>query len=307
MVLDTAMLQSLLAAEVNTEGMTPETVRAYQDAKKAAEDLLKSVNEGSASTTQESINQAASDLLKAIAGLRPEEKIVIPEYAVLDALNEAVRLAEAIDRSKYEQEALIGLDGMVACAKTMLNARPQKELQKLVDDMAAMLNRTREGLKEKNTEQKPKPPAAGKTYDVGTLRYKVVKSAAAGGTVTVEKLLKAGSTKVVIPSAVELDGYEFQVTKISAEAFQKRDRIKTLVIGENLASIGKKSFYQCKSLKSITFQGKKAPKIGGQAFKGIKAGCKVFVPKKMAKKQFMLIKSRMKKAGAGNKVIYKKK
>ena len=41
--------------------------------------------------------------------------------------------------------------------------------------------------------------------------------------------------------------------------------------------------------------------------KGIRAKAKITVPKKMAKKQQTALKSRMKKAGTGKRITYKKK
>ena len=51
---------------------------------------------------------------------------------------------------------------------------------------------------------------------------------------------------------------------------------------------------------------KKAPKsIAGNAFKGIKAKCKIFYPKKMKAAELRKLKNKMK--SAGKKVVYKKK
>ena len=151
-------------------------------------------------------------------------------------------------------------------------------------------------------------PAQGKTYDVnGVLRYKVTKSAAANGTVTVVKLLKKSKTKVVIPAAVKLDGYNFKVTAVSANAFKNCKKLISVTIGKNVMNIGKKAFYKCTKLKTIKLKNPKALKISRQAFKDIYENCKITVPKKMAKKQLTVLKTRMKKSGAGSKVIYKRK
>lgn len=72
-----------------------------------------------------------------------------------------------------------------------------------------------------------------------------------------------------------------------------------------MTSIGAKAFYKCSKLKKIVFKGTKAPTIGKQAFKGTAAKCKVTLPKKMAKKQKSLIKSRLKKAGLSSKASVK--
>jgi len=181
-----------------------------------------------------------------------------------------------------------------------------------IRSLLAQLKSAQAALEEKQ-QQTPPPshtntvPAVGKTYTVSGVRYKVTKSAAVGGKVTVVKLLKKSKTKVAIPSTVKLDGYTFKVTAVSAGAFQKCTRLKSVTIGKNVTSIGKKAFYKCKKLKAVTYKSTKAPKIGKQAFKGIQAKARITVPKKMSKKQLAVLKTRMKKAGAGNKAIYKKK
>ncbi|MGN0277696.1 MAG: leucine-rich repeat protein, partial [Hominisplanchenecus sp.] len=150
-------------------------------------------------------------------------------------------------------------------------------------------------------------PAAGRTYDVaGVLRYKVTKSVATNGTAAVVQLLNKNKAGVVIPATVKLDGYTFRVTEISANAFRNCKKLKSLTMGKNVASIGKKAFYKCARLKTVTFKGTKAPKIGRQAFKGIQAKCRITVPKKMAKKQFGRLKTRIRQAGLERKSIIRK-
>lgn len=162
-------------------------------------------------------------------------------------------------------------------------------------------------LRQGNAEVKVpevKVPAAGTTFNVGVLQYKVTKSDAKNGTVAVSKLLKKKS-KVIIPAAVKIDGYTFQVTSIHKQVFQNTKKLKNVVAGKNITSIGAKSFYGCTNLKAIRFMGTKAPKIGSRAFTGIRKNCKITVPKKMSKKNLTKLKKAMK--SAGKKVIYKKK
>ena len=307
---DAALLETVLEVEVQLEGMTQESVQKYNAAKEKAQALFDGIQAGE-TPGQEEVNEAVVDLINAIAGLRPEKTEVKPEYAQLDSLEAAIRGAEAIDRSKYTQDSLQSLDHLVECAKTILASKLLRDYQKLVNDTADAVSWSVKNLTEKPRETETpdkKIPAAGKTYDVnGTLRYRVTKSAAANGTVTVVKALKNTKTKVVIPASVKLDGYTFKVTAISAGAFKNSKNLKSVTIGSSVTDIGKRAFYKCTKLKKITFKGKKAPKIGKQAFKGIQVKCGVTVPKKMTKKQFASIRAKMKKAGAGSRVIYKKK
>ena len=198
-----------------------------------------------------------------------------------------------------------------------LNLRPVKEsdvkeylmehmhlpdYQAQIDAAFKALQEAQAGLKKADITVKV--PAAGTTFTAGILQYKVTKSDAKNGTVTVSKLLKKKS-KVTIPQTVKKDGYTFKVTAINKRVFQKNKTLKTVVIGKNIKSIGAKSFFGCAKLKAIRFMGTKAPKIGSRAFTGIKKSCKITVPKKMSNKNLKKLKKAMK--SVGKKVIYKKK
>ena len=94
---------------------------------------------------------------------------------------------------------------------------------------------------------------------------------------------------------------------MAAGAIQKNAKLKSVTVGANVTSIGKKAFFNCKKLATVTFKAKKAPKIAKQAFKGVKANVKINYPKKMAAKEVKKLKKAMKSAGVGKKAVYKKK
>ena len=121
----------------------------------------------------------------------------------------------------------------------------------------------------------------------------------------VSRLLKKQKSKITVPATVKKDGYTFKVTSINKQVFQKNKKLKSVVVGKNITSIGAKSFYGCAKLKMIRFLGTKAPKIGNRAFAGIRKNCKITVPKKMSKKNLQKLKKGMK--SAGKKLIYQKK
>ena len=58
-----------------------------------------------------------------------------------------------------------------------------------------------------------------------------------------------------------------------------------MTVGKNVKSIGKKAFYNCKKLKTITIKSTKLTKknVGAQAFKNVNVKAKVKVPKSMVK------------------------
>lgn len=152
-----------------------------------------------------------------------------------------------------------------------------------------------------------KVPAKGSVHKSadGKLAFKVTKSDAKNGTVTVSKLLKKMVKTVTIPATVTIDGYTFKVTAVANNVFKNASRLKSVVIGANVKSIGKSSFYKCKKLATITFKGIKAPGVGKNAFKSGKSKVTVKVPKKMKKSQLNKLKKALKKAGV-KKASYKK-
>lgn len=152
-----------------------------------------------------------------------------------------------------------------------------------------------------------KVPAKGSVHKSadGKLAFKVTKSDAKNGTVTVSKLLKKTVKTVTIPATVIIDGYTFKVTAVANNVFKNASRLKSVVIGANVKSIGKSSFYKCKKLATITFKGIKAPGVGKNAFKSGKSKVTVKVPKKMKKSQLNKLKKALKKAGV-KKASYKK-
>lgn len=152
-----------------------------------------------------------------------------------------------------------------------------------------------------------KVPAKGSVHKSadGKLAFKVTKSDAKNGTVTVSKLLKKTVKTVTIPATVTIDGYTFKVTAVANNVFKNASRLKSVVIGANVKSIGKSGFYKCKKLATITFKGIKAPGVGKNAFKSGKSKVTVKVPKKMKKSQLNKLKKALKKAGI-KKASYKK-
>lgn len=148
----------------------------------------------------------------------------------------------------------------------------------------------------------PKPQPVNAVITKGNLSYKVTKSDAKNGTVSVQKLTASGKKKITIPATVAKDGFTYKVTAIGEKAFHNNKKLENIIIGANVTKIGANSFNKCSKLKSIQFKSKKAPMIGKKAFKGIKS-CKVYYPKKMNLKS---LKSKMKGAGLKN-AVYKKK
>ncbi len=147
-----------------------------------------------------------------------------------------------------------------------------------------------------------------------------------GKSVVFKKPASKKITKAVIPASVQLSGVTYQVTGISANAFNGCSKLKSVTIGKNVTSIGAKAFYKCKKLGKITIPSKvekigkqafsgcgrlksmtvktsrlKSKSIGAKAFKGINAKAAIKVPKKKKASYAKIFKAK----GAGKKVKIK--
>ncbi|MCI8562110.1 MAG: type I pullulanase [Lachnospiraceae bacterium] len=109
--------------------------------------------------------------------------------------------------------------------------------------------------------------------------YRVTKTGK-NGTVEYQKPLSQKGT-VTIPKTIKADGKTYKVTSIAANTFKNSKKLAKVVIGSNVAKIGKNAFYGCKSLKNIVINTTKLKKatVGAKAFKGTPAKAVVKVPK----------------------------
>lgn len=161
----------------------------------------------------------------------------------------------------------------------------------------------------------------GKVFTIGKYRYKIT----TGSTAEFAGLGKTGEKKVTIPKSITLGGSSFQVNSIAAKALYKNKKVTTVVIGNNVKTIGKSAFEGCKQLKSVTvgtgvtkinakafkncsklqtvtLRSKQIKSMGKESFKGIKSNAAMKVPsKKMASYKKML-----KKTGLSSRAKIKK-
>lgn len=170
-----------------------------------------------------------------------------------------------------------------------------------------------------------KLPAPGTTITDHKVKA-VFTVAKQGKSVVFKKPASKKITKAVIPASVQLSGVTYQVTGISANAFNGCSKLKSVTIGRNVTSIGAKAFYKCKKLGKITIPSKvekigkqafsgcgrlksmtvktsrlKPKSIGAKAFQGINAKAAIKVPKKKKAAYAKIFKEK----GAGKKVKIK--
>ena len=110
----------------------------------------------------------------------------------------------------------------------------------------------------------------------------------------------ASFVSVNVPDTIVVHGKKYPVVSIAAKAFAKHKSLKSVTIGKNVTSIGKKAFYNCKKLKKIKIRTGKLTKrnVGSKAFSGIHAKAVFKVPGNKLSQYKKMIRSR----GAGKKV-----
>lgn len=135
-------------------------------------------------------------------------------------------------------------------------------------------------------------------------QYKVTKAGKSGGTVTYQKSTNSMKTSITVPPTVKIDNITYKVTGIASDVFKWNSMLRKVTIGKNVSSIGKRAFYKCSNLKTITIKTNKliASKTGADAFKDIHKKVTIKVPKK----KYSAYKKMLKKKGVGKGAVYKK-
>ncbi|BBF45233.1 hypothetical protein lbkm_3995 [Lachnospiraceae bacterium KM106-2] len=140
-----------------------------------------------------------------------------------------------------------------------------------------------------------KLPKKGKVYKVQAYRYQITKSDSKKGTVTLLGTTNKKATIIKVADQVKIKGYRFKVTAISKNAFRKNHKIKSIIIGKNVTSIGAQAFYQCNRVSKITINTRVLRKVGSQAFDKIGKKAKIKVPKAKYNAYRKLLKKYLKK------------
>lgn len=105
---------------------------------------------------------------------------------------------------------------------------------------------------------------------------------------------KKSVSSVEIPSTIKINEQVYKVTSVKANALKDKKKVKKLTVGENVRVIGKKAFYGCKNLKSITINtfNLKSKTVGAAAFKGLNAKVVVTVPENRLKAYKKIFKAK---------------
>ena len=148
--------------------------------------------------------------------------------------------------------------------------------------------------------------AKGKKYTVGKFKYTITGAKADGtGTVAIAGTTYSRSDKkfasLTISDAVVIGDVKFKITSVGANAFSRYSMLTSVVIGNNVTSIGSNAFVSCKNLKKMTIKSAKLKSVGAKAFSGTYSKITFAVPRNKAAAYKKLIK----KGSPSAKAIYK--
>ena len=151
-----------------------------------------------------------------------------------------------------------------------------------------------------------KPTDIEKVPSKVTVNDSVYKVTSKDDTKTVEYTGTKNDKKsnITIPSTIKINGENYKVTVIKANAFKDNKKIKQITIGKNIKKIGKNAFKNCKNLKKIVIKTKNltSKNVGKNVFKGISKKAVIKVPKAKVKAYKKLI---IEKGGAYKKTEVK--
>ena len=150
-----------------------------------------------------------------------------------------------------------------------------------------------------NTAKQPAAKGTVLTVPEWKCQVRVTSDAVADPTVEYLATTNKKASTIKVPDSVTVDGITYKVTAVAAKALSGNKKVKKVVLGANVVSIGKNAFAKCKNLKSLEVKSiawnKKS--VGKNALKGTNKKLVVKVPKKMASAYKKYIK------GKGNKMV----
>ncbi len=276
---DEAADETQIESAITTLGQSiTDAETAIEAAKTAKEELKRKIAEAEkllaklSGQDKEKLQKVIDDI-KALA-----EEGAVAEEDIQNALNS---LKTAVTEIEKKEE----LSGKIAEAKALLNnlsSDKKAALQTVINEIEKLLSKpgvTEEEINQALAKlraavadaQKPveTAPKAGEIFTASNgVKYKVTAYSSKVKNVTVIGASKQ-LTSLTIPDTIVYKKATFKVTAIADNAFANQKGLKSVVIGKNIISIGKKAFLNCKALTKVTFKGTAVKTIGKDAFKGI--------------------------------------
>ena len=146
-------------------------------------------------------------------------------------------------------------------------------------------------------------------------KYTVTSNLKKNLTVTVTGYKNKKLAKISVPATVRYKNVTFKVTAIAKKAFKNQKKAKSVIVGNNVATIGTaafagdvklksatigvkvktigaKTFFGDKKLKKIVVKSTVLKKVGSKALKGINKKARIIVPKKQIKSYKKIFKGK---------------
>ena len=128
-----------------------------------------------------------------------------------------------------------------------------------------------------------------KTQQRGWIRIKAAKS--------------VSKAKATVPATLTVKGVTYKVTSLGAKSLSNWKKVKTIVLSENVDTIHKATFQNCKKLRTIVVKNTKPINFYAKAFKGVNTKkITIKFSKKMSKKDYQKSVKRLKKIGFKGKI-----
>ncbi len=136
------------------------------------------------------------------------------------------------------------------------------------------------------SNQKPQPD---EYYMISKVSYNV-----RSGKASATNPYNWNAKSINVKDSVKIYGKSYKVTKITANAFYGMPKLKTLVIGKNVTSVGRNAARDCKKLKTINIYSKILFTMGKNWLKNIAKNAYVYInaPKKQYRKIRDLIRKK---------------
>lgn len=298
-------IRAEVAITVRKEVSYDELLRQLREKESALADAQKSLKEKETALLAEQgkLEKVQEELAAAQKQADATERLL--DEAREDAAGLEKRLADeqakvaALEQEKEELEGrILGLEKALAEERQKTDALEQekKTLEAQVADAkaeaeqakqeAAAAKKELELLKQNQTDQLKTGDKEEQKHVIYRVTDAAKKEAQAYG------VLRADIRTVTIADTVTVSGVECKVTSIAPNAFKALTRLKKVVIGKNVVTIGKKAFCGDKNLRSIQVKGTALKKVGKAALKGIHAKAVIKTPKSKKKAYKKIFRSK---------------
>lgn len=84
---------------------------------------------------------------------------------------------------------------------------------------------------------------------------------------------------MTIKDTEKINGKTLKITAVEKGTFKGLGKLKKVMIGKNVTTIGDNAFSGCKNLKNIVIKSTQLKKVGKNAIKGIAKGAQITCPK----------------------------